>query len=120
MLWDRANADAIDDVEKYGKSMRMVMGVQKSGVKNAILLQNVHTEASVDGFHLPDVLFLMISRKTSTSNSTGRESMEALPCLRTAYAMVDNVFILRLKQVNAVGKAQAASSSCASIVSASD
>jgi hypothetical protein len=49
-LWDRANAEAIDDAEKYGKSMKMVMFVQTSGVKKAALLQNKQTEASVVGF----------------------------------------------------------------------
>jgi uncharacterized membrane protein len=48
---DRANAVAMDDDEKYGKSMKMVMRVQNSGVNNTTLLQNEQTKASVDGFH---------------------------------------------------------------------
>jgi hypothetical protein len=42
----------------------------------------------VDGFHLSNLLFLMTSRKMATSNSTGRDSIEALPCLRTGCVTV--------------------------------
>jgi hypothetical protein len=63
--------------------MKMVMCVQNSGVNNAALFQNEQTKASVDGLHSSNLLFLVTSRKMTTSNSIGRDSIEALPCLRT-------------------------------------
>jgi hypothetical protein len=57
----------------------------------------------VDGLHSST---LLCSRKIATSNSIGRDSIEALPCLRTQCVTVDNVGLRGCKQVNAVGKAQ--------------
>jgi hypothetical protein len=95
-LQDRASAVAIDDAEKYGKSMKMVVRVQNSGVKNATCFRNEHTEASVDWPHALNLPFLTTSRKIATSNSIGRNSIEAVPCLQTAGVTVDNINVVGL------------------------